>query len=74
MAELSRPFNVTPRPRVVALWRDAYSGVPVEIELPAGKSAAILNITVQDLEEFTADGRSDDGATGYPVLAGVHFV
>ncbi|HUB81232.1 MAG TPA: hypothetical protein VMB03_20660 [Bryobacteraceae bacterium] len=74
MASLSRPFNATPRPRVVALWKDAYTGVPVEIELPTGKSAAVLNITVQDLEEFTADGRSDDGATGYPVLSGIHFV
>jgi len=74
MAGLSRPLHVTSRSRVVALWKDAYSGVPVEIDLPVGKSAAVLNITVQDLEEFTADGRSDDGATGYPVLSGVHFI
>jgi hypothetical protein len=74
MASLSRPLHVATRPRVVALWKDAYSGTPIEIELPVGKSAAILNITVRDLEEFTADGRSDDGATGYPVLSGIHFV
>jgi hypothetical protein len=74
MAALSRPFDVQPRPRVIALWKDAYHGVPVEVELPPGSSAAILNVTVEQIEEYTADGRSDDRATGYPVLSGIHFV
>ena len=74
MSELSRPFGVEPRSRVVALWKDAQRGIPVEIELPKDKFAAVLNLTVENAEEYTADGRSDGGATGYPVLSGVHFV
>jgi hypothetical protein len=75
MAALSRPFDVQqPRSRVIALWKDAYHGVSVEVDLPTGSSAAILNITVEQIEEFTADGRSDGRTTGYPVLSGIHFV
>lgn len=74
MATLSRPFQVQPRPRVIALWKDAQTGFPVEVELPNDRSAAVLNLTVQQKEEYSADGRSDDGATGYPVLSGIHFV
>jgi len=74
MAELSKPFRAQSRPRVIALWKDATSGDPVEIELPTDKRAVVLNLTVEDREEFTADGRSDEGATGYPVLSGIHFV
>lgn len=74
MAGLSRPFNVQPRPRVIALWKDARRGDSVEIELPKGSDAVVLNLTVEQIEEFTADGRTDDGATGYPILSGIHFV
>jgi len=74
MAALSRPLNVQSRPRVIALWKDARTGVPVEIELPDRASAAVLNLTMEQIEEYSADGRSDEGATGYPVLSGVHFL
>jgi hypothetical protein len=74
MAGLSRPFNVGLRPRVIALWKDAHFGVPVEIELPGHSTAAVLNLTVKQIEEYTADGRSDGGSTGYPILSGIHFV
>jgi hypothetical protein len=74
MADLSKPFNIQSRPRVIALWKDAVTGIPVEIELPNDRTAAVLNLTVKQLEEYTADGRSDGGATGYPTLSGVHFV
>lgn len=73
--DLAKPgFNVTARPRVIALWKDARTGVPVEIELPQQAAAAVLNLTVERIEEHTADGRSDEFASGYPVLSGVHFV
>lgn len=72
MAQLSRPPNVATRPRVIALWKDAKSGAPVEIELPSGAAGVVLSLAVQYLEEWTADGRSDQGTTGYPILAGVH--
>jgi hypothetical protein len=59
---------------VIALWKDAHFGVPVEIELPNHATASVLNLTVKQIEEHTADGRSDEGATGYPILSGIHFV
>ncbi len=74
MAGLSRPINVKSRPRVIALWKDARRGTSVEIELPPGSVAAVINLTVEQIEEYTADGRTDDGATGYPVLSGMHFL
>jgi hypothetical protein len=72
MCCLSRPPYLKSSSRVVALWKDAKSGTPVEIELPAGADAIVLSLTVQYLEEWTADGRSDLGTTGYPILAGIH--
>lgn len=74
MAELSRPPNTPLRPRVIALWKDARNNVPIEIEIPQGRHAAVLSLTVEMVKEFTADGRDDDEASGYPVLSGVHFV
>jgi hypothetical protein len=74
MVELSRPPNVTAGSRVVALWKDAKSRKPLEIELPKGADALVLSLTVQYIEEYTADGRSDHRTTGYPILAGVHPV
>jgi hypothetical protein len=74
MSKLSRPRAGAPRSNVVALWKDAQSGVPVEIELPSDASALVINITVNYREEWTADGRSDSGTTGYPILSGLHPV
>jgi hypothetical protein len=73
MCELSRPPG-RPVSRKVALWKDARSGDPVEIELPAGADAILLNLVRHLDEEWTADGRSDGKAAGYPALAGIHPV
>jgi hypothetical protein len=72
MCRLSRPPHIKSASRVVALWKDARSGTPVEIELPQGADAIVLSLTVEYLEEWTADGRSDLCTTGYPTLAGIH--
>jgi hypothetical protein len=72
MAELSRPAGADPK-RIVAMWKDAKTGV-VEIGLPADAKALLLSIAVERCEEWSADGRSDEGATGYPFLAGIHAV
>jgi hypothetical protein len=71
MAELSKPED-KPASRVVALWKDAKSARPREIELPPGCDAVVLTLTLTDqpCEEFTADGRSDGGSAGYPVYGG----
>lgn len=74
MAKLSRPANCELKPRVVALWKDARSRTPTEIEMPEGASAVVLNLTEERIKEFTADGRDDDVSSGYPVLSGVHFI
>jgi hypothetical protein len=72
MAALSRPPNVPLRPRLIALWKDAKSAAPVEIELPPGAAGCVLSLTVQWDEEWTADGRGDNRTTGYVILAGTH--
>ncbi len=71
MAELCRPPGVPPS-RTVALWKDAKSGAARQIDLPPGAEGLVLNLTRQREAEWSADGRSDDGATGYPILGGVH--
>jgi hypothetical protein len=74
MAVLSRPVNAVSCSRSVALWRDARSGGPVEITLPDGAGGLVLNLTMKDIEEWTADGRSDQGCTTYTLLSGTHPV
>ena len=32
----------------------------------------VLNLSRQLDQEWSADGRSDDGAAGYPILSGIH--
>jgi hypothetical protein len=73
MCEFSRPPGKSPS-RTVALWKDAYSGEAVQIDLPHGADAILLNLVRHVDEEWTADGRSDYGAAGYPALAGIHPV
>jgi hypothetical protein len=74
MSKLSRPTDPSRnRSDVVALWRDAKTGT-AEISLPDKYDAIVLNITVEYHEEWTADGRGDDKASGYPVLSGYHLV
>lgn len=74
MSKLSRPSDPTrDRSDVVALWRDAKTGT-TEIPCPAGNAAIVLNITAEYHEEWTADGRGDGKASGYPVLSGYHLL
>jgi len=73
MALLSRPAG-KPASRVVALWKDALTSGPVEIELPDGADGIVLTLSNEFQEEWAADGRTDGGTTGYPILAGVHPV
>jgi hypothetical protein len=75
MAQLSRPLSGgVPRSRVIGLWKDARTPSPVEIELPLGSDAVVISLSVEYMEEWTADGRSDDQNTGYPLLSGIHYV
>jgi hypothetical protein len=71
MANLCRPPGVSPS-RTVALWKDAKSGAARQIDLPLGAEGLVLNLTRRQEAEWSADGRSDEGATGYPILGGVH--
>jgi hypothetical protein len=73
MAELSRPPGVTPL-RTVGLWKDAKSGAARQIDLPSGAEGIVLNLSRQLDQEWSADGRSDEGMAGYPILGGVHPV
>jgi hypothetical protein len=74
MSKLSRPASGTNRSRVIGLWKDAHSSTPVEIELPEGCGGVVLSLSVRWMDEWTADGREDRGATGYPLLSGIHGV
>jgi hypothetical protein len=75
MAELSkpRPGGGSSRSTIVALWKDPERGL-IEIDLPNGTDAIVLNISVDYKEEWSIDGRSDGGGTGYPILSGVHYI
>lgn len=73
MLKLSRAPGKPPS-RSVALWKDGRGGTPREIELDEGAEAIILCLTREDVREWTADGRQDDGSTGYMLLNGVHPV
>ncbi len=71
MSRLSRPEAGPSRSRVVALWKDAFKGA-TEIELPDGCNAVAVSLSIRYREEFTADGRGDENAAAFPILAGVH--
>ncbi len=73
MVDLTRPPRSAKPSRSVGLWKDARSDF-VELELPQGAAGLLLNLCTEVVEEWTADGRSDDGVTGYPRLGGVHAV
>jgi hypothetical protein len=74
MAELSKPRpGGASRSGAVALWKDPERGL-IEIDLSPGSDAIVLNISVDYKEEWSIDGRSDGGATGYPILSGVHYI
>jgi hypothetical protein len=72
MANLSQPQpGRENKCRTIALWRDAKTDAK-EIDLPLGSDAVLLNLAVEYHEEWTADGRSDGGFSGYPVLVAHH--
>jgi hypothetical protein len=77
MSNLSRPRpGEKDRSSCIALWRQAKPSrvvpspsVPKEIEITPDAKAVILTLSNQYFSEWTADGRSDAGATGYPLLS-----
>ena len=71
MAELSRPPGAPPS-RTIGLWKDAKSGAARQIDLPSGAEGIVLNLCRQLDQEWSADGRSDGGVAGYPILGGIH--
>src|SRR5579862_7219252 len=72
MALLSRPPSGVAESRAIALWKDAKSNSVSQIDLPMDAEAAVLTLTSDCTEEFTADGRSDEGAACHWILKGVH--
>jgi hypothetical protein len=70
MSNLCRPKGKTVS-RVIGLWKDRIQGFR-EIELPPGAEAVVLTLTLVDREEWTADGRGDDGQSTYLTLNGIH--
>jgi hypothetical protein len=73
MVKLSRPRGM-PASNVVALWKDAHSGAPIEIAMPKENKAVLVSLTRSWHREFTADGRDDRGTTSYLTLSGVYPV
>ncbi len=73
MVRLSRVPGREPS-RVVALWKDGRGGAPREIELEGGAEGVVLCLTREMTTEWSADGRSDEEATGQLLLNGVHQV
>jgi hypothetical protein len=73
MAQLGNPPGKT-APRDVGLWKDGQSGKVQKIELPSKREAVILEVDIQETEEFTADGRSDGEAAGIPILRNQYFI
>lgn len=74
MCGLSRAPTGAARSRVIALWKDAKTAAPIEVELPEESDGIILSLSIRKLEEWTADGRSDRRNAGYPILSGIHYV
>lgn len=74
MAELCRPPSIATTSRAVALWKDAKTGEAISIELPPKMEGVVLSLSRQFVKEWSADGRNDGGATGYPTLSGIHYV
>lgn len=76
MVDLCRGPRRMLEARPVALWKDAISGGPYELNLPADADALLLCLGVDRREEWTADGRSDaadkGGTTSYLTMLCVH--
>jgi predicted amidohydrolase len=74
MSKLSQPASGASRSRVVALWKDALTGTPAEIELGTGADAIVLSLTVRHQKEWSADGRNDGEKASYVLLSGTHSI
>jgi hypothetical protein len=75
MAGLSCPLGKKDKGYgVVALWKDGGSGETKTIKIPDSCEGIVLDVNVKEKTEYTADGRSDYGATGYPILERCRFV
>jgi hypothetical protein len=74
MAARSKPLPgsksmTKPGEQVIALWKDAKSAA-TSILLKPGSEGVILHLKRAYFEEWTADGRSDDGSTAYLLCTG----
>jgi hypothetical protein len=70
MTQLGSPSDKA-HARNIALWKEAKGGPPSVISLDKDSSAIVLQLTLQEFEEWTADGRTDGGTTCYPSLYNV---
>ena len=68
---MSNPPPGSVRSQTIALWKDAKSRGPTAIDLPQDADAVILTLAGDFFKEYSADGRDDDHASAYPVLAGI---
>ena len=57
------------RSHTIALWRDSVYGER-EIGIQPGQDACVLSLVCKTGEEFTIDGRGDDGSAHFPVFSG----
>jgi hypothetical protein len=73
MAALCRPPGKLVS-RSIGLWKDARTHEPIELLLPDQCGGLVLSLAIEQHEEWSADGRTDGGRSGYPILAGVHPV
>ncbi|MCB9781275.1 MAG: hypothetical protein H6742_22095 [Alphaproteobacteria bacterium] len=71
MSALSEPRDSTTedRRRVIALWRDVMYGEQ-ELTLPDDCECGVLSLVCKEMEEWTADGRSDHRHAYFPTFAG----
>jgi len=73
MALASVPEGKEPS-RVIALWKDARLPGPREISLDPGAVGVVLSLRREYVEEFSADGRTDEGSTSHLRLDRVHQI
>lgn len=74
MVKLSKPTGLDKKAgKVVALWRDIMTGNR-EISLPAKSSSFVLHLKGQEVEQWTADGRSDRKSTVCVVYGGETYL
>jgi hypothetical protein len=66
LAQMQKPGS-----RNIALWKEAKGGAPRVLALDQTSSGVVLQLKLEEFEEWTADGRSDRGTTCYPSLSDV---